>query len=456
MAWPTKTESQLLGIRGERAFLAAMPRAWGTIKHDSDFGIDLMLEIWTEGRVSKLIGRDVAVQIKSHNRFPGPQSDGSSLRPDYKAIRAELFYERLKRSTLQYLAKSNAFIASVYLDEPYAGFLFPEFRRIIPKQLSIRGIVRRNSEQTIAVTPIRPIADDLLATGGRSIEIRVPIHPLNFCLFVDSRKPILDDSLLGRRHISDYANGPTTSGNVVMFDNWTEVIADSLTGADFDTIFQIRYAPFVRKDPVALLREQVSLALSDVTFAPLSLWKLFECIVAGFYFKIGDMRWLEEILCLKSEFFSLLVMRLVRFQRAQLTPKMFATYLMAHAVWPRPRKSISPFAADPFNCMYGKTSVREFYDEGCGYLLDLIETNGALARETIEHMLTQPTRLGVNELCGQMVASASATNLTRLVTDVVQKRFCSTWERTKKPALDAIRALDSIGILCLDFSPSEK
>ena len=323
--------------------------------------------------------------------------------------------------------------------------MLSQFRRPVPQP-----------DYVIALTPLRPIASDFLA-AGRGAEIRVPVHPLNFCELLHSRMLNEDGRAGWRGPDIDYAQGPTArDADIILFGRWEEVIADLLAGENFDTIFRIRYAPFTREDPVAFLREHVSLALSDTSFSPLSLWKLFECVIAGFFFKIFDMRWLDDVIALKSEFFSLLTLRLFRYQQAPLPPQLFATYLMASSAWPRAMLAIPPIAVDPFNCLHGKTSIREFYDEACGYLVDLIDVDIDLARKTICHVLGQPERFGVNELSGQMIASWMPTKLPGLVTDIIREHFGTIWDPADDPALEAIRALDSIGVICLDFSPSEK
>ena len=456
MVSPTKTDAQLLGIRGERAFLSELPNTWGYLKHDADFGIDVMLEVWSEDKIPKLIGRDIAVQIKSHSGFPAGPARPIQRERSISRLRGELFYERLKRSTLEYLAGSNAFLASIYFEETRLDFRFSAFREILPGTLSALRLLSPTPDWLVCITPLRSIASGLLERNKSAVEVRIPIHPLNFCEFINSRRVGKDGESDWRSRDIVYDRSPGANPDTILHNRWAEVVADSIVGPDFDTICKIRYTPFIESNPTKALRDHARRILMDSTLAPRTVWLLFECVIAGFFFKMSDLTWLTNVLDLKSEFFSLLTLRLFRYQHATLTPDAFATYLKGCAVWPRVSHPIPRFAADPFNCLHGKTSIREYYDEGCGYLVHLIDTDPGAARDTILRILKHADRTGANELFGQMVAAFAASPLPEFVRRLIADDLGATWDSADDAVTDAIRALNAIDIICLDFSPLEK
>ena len=77
-----------------------------------------------------------------------------------------------------------------------------------------------------------------------------------------------------------------------------------------------------------------------------------------------------------------------------------------------------------------------------------------LAHATILYLLTQKERFGINELFGQM--TSSDTPLLKLVIEIVRDALGSTWEPSHSTLGEAISALNSVGVTCLDVLPSEK
>ena len=70
---------------------------------------------------------------------------------------------------------------------PRARFSLSEFFLLLPGTLAHSGLSTNRSDSVICETPLKTNESDLLNISGESAEIRVPIHPLNFCVLVFSR-----------------------------------------------------------------------------------------------------------------------------------------------------------------------------------------------------------------------------------------------------------------------------
>jgi len=462
MSFPKKTPSSLIGIRGERDFVAQLPDTWGYMKHDADFGIDYMLEVWSEEKEPRLISRDIAIQVKSHDRFPKPNLSTGSLRLAEIDLRKEIWFERIKSSTIDYLAESNAFVTSIYLAEQRIDFVFDGFRRILPGSLSVWGrTMSRDGEALYSICPLRPVRADLLKRAAARDYVNIPVHPLNFCRFLPSSYEEEEGrtrSLYGSRGRAqlDYTLGLSRASKTIVHKDWREVIVDSALSDIFDTIFRVRLAPFLADDPLEIVsnaaRDALDRGVSDIA----DMWILFECLIAGFYFEVSSFGWLFDIIRFRSEFLSLLSLRLCRYHSISLPPELFTAYCEAGSVFPRFESGLQPFQSDLFQCLGGKSGVREYFTDGCDYLIDLVAIDSNAAKGLVRYILSADEQYGVGELFGQMVASRGTSELVPLVTDMILTEFRSNWDQTRNEVTNAIRALNSIGVTCLDFSPSEK
>jgi hypothetical protein len=432
------------------------------MKHDADFGIDYMLEIWSEEDEPKLISRDIAIQIKSHSRFPKPNPSTDSLRLPELDLRKELWFERIKSSTINYLVDSNSFITSIYLAENRIDFAFDGFRRILPGSLSQRGNTYSRDEQPLyGICPLRPVRTELLRRANARDYVKIPVHPLNFCRFLPSyreqergRTKTLNGSR--RRGIFDDTQGLSRDSKAIVHADWREVIIDSILSDVFDVIFRIRLAPFLTNNPQEIVSNATKTSFDRDAVEITDMWVLFECLVAGFYFEVTNFGWLHEIVKFRSKFLSLLALRLCRYHTISLPQDLFAAYLQAGSVHPKFDCGLKPFQTDLFGSLSGKTGIREYYNDGCDYLIDLIATNPKEARKQILYVLTSEEQYGVGELFGQMVASRSTSKLPSVVTEIVRTEFKKEWDETPDETLNVIGALNSIGVSCLDFSPGEK
>jgi hypothetical protein len=458
MPSPIKTDAHLIGVRGERHLLSAIPETWGYMKHDTDLGIDVMFEIWSPGPSPQLVGRDVAIQIKSHENLPLDRFTRTKRPASYKSIRAQVPFERLQRSTVEYLSTSNAFVASIYLGNKGLRAQYETFLAVLPGMLRNWRFQPGNDDPAICITPLRPIAADLLALHPGSKEVRIPVHPLNFCTFIHSHyRDSYGHAALRRPQdgAPAYDTGLSSDTGIILHDSWQELLVDSLQNDVFDQIFAIRYAPFVKADPTAFIADLSAQLLAQAPLTPSLIWRLFECVVAGFFFKLEATDWLDPILAMRSEFFSLIILRLFRHQARPMSPGLFATYCEGSTSWPSAPAATDPFLADPFRCLGGKSGMREFYDEGCGYLDDLMRVDPDLARRTIRHLLTKDQRFGANELFGQMASSWMETKLPELVIDIVRNDLGEDWAHHDNRLIEMVRAVDVLDVKCLDFSPRD-
>lgn len=460
MKFPKKTRSGLIGVRGEREFVARLPDAWGYMKHDVDFGIDYMLEVWSEEEEPKLISRDIAVQVKSHDRFPKPNPSAGLPRLADLDLRAELWFEKIKSSTINYFGDSNAFILSIYLSEDRIDFAFSGLRRVLPSQLSLwvnSGI--RKEGALYSICPLRPVRAELAKQAAASDHVNIPVHPLNFCPLTSYHEEEKGRTryIYGSRFRGafDYAIGLSRASKIIAHNNWREVIADSAISDIFDEIFRIRLAPFLADDPLKIVTVAARAALDRRVDDIADMWILFECLIAGFYFDIRSSEWLFDVIRFKSEFLSLLALRLCRYHSVSVPPELFTAYLQAGSVTPRFDCGLKPFQVDPFGCLGGKSGVREYFTEGCNYLIELIYIDQETAKGLVRHILRADEEYGVGELFGQMVEGGPSSLMT-LVTQLIRTEFQSNWDESENDVTNAIRALNSIGVSCLDFSPSEK
>lgn len=378
---PRKTVGSLVGIKGEREIYQLVPPSWSIGKHDQDYGVDFDLEIWTEDREPEFFARNVAIQVKSRETFRNLEfSDHEKYHSFALPEISNCPKTRIKKSTLEYLAKTNSFLFHICHD--YDVRRFPHFQGFFDlfdadarqfMMINLNSLCQNNSP-LVSVIPLRPIFE--IAKDFDQQTSSIPLLPQSYHFL----PPIeLDENFNEPKRI--WTRDPYRFSKHIDFDknlflsSWKECTTLGVKSKSFLELINISFLGHMGKNTSEILKASV--------LENSGAWLMVETFVSTYASARSpdDFRWIERHISSDSAFINFLAMRCCRKHQVSLT-KGFLRY--CRSGFPHSKTTLHN---DPYDSQRGNSFLRRFFDEAIYYFSDLTKKDPHSARALLHVML---------------------------------------------------------------------